>query len=137
MSYQHHFADGMASNLPMGKVVCVGRNYAEHAKELGNAVPAEPILFIKPATAVVSMSEPVVVPRGFGSCHFETEIAVLVGSTLRHADEAQAAEAVHGVGLALDLTLRDVQDALKAKGLPWEKAKAFDGACPLSAFVRT
>lgn len=137
MSYQHHFSDGTASNLPLGKVVCVGRNYAEHAKELGNAVPAEPILFIKPATAVVPMGEPVVVPRGFGACHFETEIAVLVGERLKDADEAQAAAAVHGIGVALDLTLRDVQDALKAKGLPWEKAKAFDGACPLSAFVRT
>lgn len=136
MSYLHQFVDGMESNLNLGKVVCVGRNYAEHAKELGNAVPAEPILFIKPATAVVSMSDPVVLPRGFGACHFETEIAVLVGSTLRHADEEQAAEAVHGIGLALDLTLREVQDTLKTKGLPWEKAKAFDGACPLSAFVR-
>lgn len=127
--------DGIASTLPVGKVVCVGRNYAEHAKELNNPVPAEPILFIKPKTAVVSMHEPIVVPRGQGACHFETEMAVLIGAPLKNADEAQARAAIAGLGLGLDLTLREVQDGLKAKGLPWEKAKAFDGACPLSVFV--
>lgn len=136
MSMQYRYTDGTLSGLSPGKVVCVGRNYAEHAKELGNPVPAEPILFIKPRTAIVPMRAPVAVPRGQGACHFETELAVLVGNTLRQADEASAASSIAGLGLALDLTLRDVQDALKAKGLPWEKAKAFDGACPLSDFVR-
>lgn len=136
MSMQYRYVDGGATGLSPGKVVCVGRNYAEHAKELGNPVPAEPILFIKPRTALVPMESPVVVPRGQGACHFETELALLIGGELRNAGEAQAAAAIAGLGLALDLTLREVQDALKARGLPWEKAKAFDGACPLSAFVR-
>jgi len=136
MTYQHRYADNTPCALPVGKVVCVGRNYAEHAKELGNAVPAEPILFIKPRTAVTSLLQPVRVPPGQGACHFETEIALLIGSTLTQADEDTAREAIAGIGLGLDLTLREVQDALKAKGLPWEKAKAFDGACPLSPFVR-
>lgn len=135
MTYRHRFADGTASQLPVGKVVCVGRNYAEHAKELGNAVPAEPILFIKPRTAIVAMEDGVRVPQGQGACHFETEMAVLIGTTLKDAGEAQALAAIAGIGLGLDLTLREAQDQLKAKGLPWEKAKAFDGACPLSAFV--
>lgn len=135
MNYQHRFVDGAPCALPVGKVVCVGRNYAEHAKELNNPVPAEPILFIKPRTAVVAMESPVHVPRGHGACHFETELAVLVGAPLKDADEARVRAAVAGIGLALDLTLRELQDGLKAKGLPWEKAKAFDGACPLSAFV--
>jgi 2-keto-4-pentenoate hydratase/2-oxohepta-3-ene-1,7-dioic acid hydratase in catechol pathway len=134
--YQHRYADGAVCELPAGKVVCVGRNYAEHAKELGNAVPAEPILFIKPRTAVTSLLEQVRVPQGQGACHFETEIAVLIGNTLTHADEETVRAAIAGIGLGLDLTLRDVQDVLKAKGLPWEKAKSFDGACPLSPFVR-
>lgn len=136
MTYAHRFADDSACALPVGKVVCVGRNYAEHAKELNNPVPAEPILFIKPRTAIVSMQAPVAVPRGQGACHFETEMAVLIGAPLKNADEAQARAAIAGLGLGLDLTLREVQDGLKAKGLPWEKAKAFDGACPLSAFVK-
>lgn len=135
MNYQHAFADGSPCALPVGKVVCVGRNYAEHAKELNNPVPAEPILFIKPCTAIVAMGAPIAVPREMGACHFETEMAVLIGAPLKDASEAQARAAIAGIGLGLDLTLRDVQDALKAKGLPWEKAKSFDGACPLSAFA--
>lgn len=135
MPYQHRHADGTPCTLPTGKIVCVGRNYAEHAKELNNPVPAEPILFIKPSTAAAPMSEPVRVPQGRGACHFETEMAVLIGRPLKNASEADAKAAIAGLGLGLDLTLREVQDGLKAKGLPWEKAKAFDGACPLSAFV--
>lgn len=136
MTYAHRYADDSACTLPVGKVVCVGRNYAEHAKELNNPVPAEPILFIKPRTAVAPMRESVAVPRGQGACHFETEMAVLIGAPLKNASAAQVRAAIAGLGLGLDLTLREVQDGLKAKGLPWEKAKAFDGACPLSAFVK-
>jgi 2-keto-4-pentenoate hydratase/2-oxohepta-3-ene-1,7-dioic acid hydratase in catechol pathway len=134
MGYLHRYADHSPCALPPGKVVCVGRNYAEHAKELNNPVPAEPILFIKPRTAIVAMGEPVAVPGGV--CHFETEMAVLIGAPLKNADESQVRAAIAGLGLGLDLTLRELQDGLKAKGLPWEKAKAFDGACPLSPFVK-
>jgi len=137
MTYQHRFADGSLVNLPMGKVVCVGRNYAEHAKELNNPVPTEPLLFIKPASAVVDMAEPLVLPTGRGAVHYETEIAVLIGETLSGSvSETEAQAAILGVGLALDLTLRELQDDLKSKAHPWERAKAFDGACPLSMFVR-
>lgn len=136
MPYHHSFTNGTQSDLPMGKVVCVGRNYAEHARELNNPIPSEPLLFIKPATAVVPMAEPVRLPEGRGAVHYETEIALLIGKPLSGAVSAeQAREAIVGVGLALDLTLRELQDELKAKGHPWERAKAFDGACPLSRFV--
>ncbi|MFZ2288852.1 MAG: fumarylacetoacetate hydrolase family protein [Halopseudomonas yangmingensis] len=136
MSYQHHFADNSPISLPLGKVVCVGRNYAEHARELNNPVPAEPLLFIKPATAVVALDQPLHLPQGLGAVHYETEIALLIGQTLSgDVSEQQAIAAIAGIGLALDLTLRELQDQLKAKGHPWERAKAFDGACPLSAFV--
>ncbi|MBV1787375.1 fumarylacetoacetate hydrolase family protein [Marinobacterium sp. D7] len=135
MGYQHKMADGSALALPVGKVVCIGRNYAEHARELNNEVPSEPLLFMKPATALSPMEEPVRVPRGLGSVHFETELAVLIGERLSHVDEQAAQHAIAGIGLGLDLTLRDVQDKLKAKGHPWERSKAFDGACPLSAFL--
>ena len=136
MQYTHRFKDNSETNLPLGKVVCVGRNYADHAAELNNPIPTEPMLFIKPASSVVPMEQPFTVPQGLGSVHFETEMSILIGERLQHADLSAAKSAIAGVGLGLDLTLRDVQDKLKAKGHPWEKAKAFDGACPLSAFVK-
>jgi 2-keto-4-pentenoate hydratase/2-oxohepta-3-ene-1,7-dioic acid hydratase in catechol pathway len=135
MSYQHRNADASLIELPTGKVVCVGRNYADHAKELNNPVPTEPILFIKPVTSLVPLEEPFNIPAGLGAVHFETELAVLIGETLTQADEQRAQRAIAGIGVGLDLTLREVQDQLKQKGHPWEKSKAFDGACPLSAFL--
>src|SRR5690554_578059 len=136
MQYIHRFEDGAAFQWPLGKVVCVGRNYAEHARELNNPVPSEPILFIKPATAVQSFAEPVRWPAQKGECHHEVEIAVLIGRDLKNVDEQQAIAGIAGFGVALDLTLRDLQSKLKDKGHPWEIAKAFDGACPLSGFIR-
>ncbi|PPC78018.1 fumarylacetoacetate hydrolase family protein [Pokkaliibacter plantistimulans] len=137
MAYAHRYVDGETLIHPLGKVVCIGRNYAEHVRELNNAMPTEPLLFIKPATAVVPMEEPFALPSHLSSdIHYETELAILIGATLKQADEAEAKAAIAGFGLALDLTLRDVQSKLKDKGQPWEKAKAFDGSCPLSRFVR-
>jgi len=133
--YQHHWKDGTPVHLPLGKIVCVGRNYAEHARELNNPVPDEPLLFIKPATSAVHITRPLEVPRDQGEVHFETELAVLIGRPLTNASAREVEAAILGYGLALDLTLRDVQTKLKEKGHPWERAKAFDGACPLSPFV--
>ncbi|TDT43341.1 2-keto-4-pentenoate hydratase/2-oxohepta-3-ene-1,7-dioic acid hydratase in catechol pathway [Halospina denitrificans] len=129
------FHDGSRFESPISKVVCVGRNYAEHAKELENPVPAQPLLFMKPPSSVVRLEDPIVLPPGNEPVHYETELALLIGRTLRAAGETTAMEAIAGVGLALDLTLRERQSQLKASGHPWEVAKAFDGACPLSAFV--
>ena len=134
-SYQHHWQSGEAIELPVGKVVCVGRNYAQHAKELNNPVPSEPLLFLKPATSVTAFVEGIRLPQFGGSCHFETELALLIGGELCNASADEVLPAVAGVGLALDLTLRELQSQLKDKGHPWEKAKAFDGSCPLSPFV--
>lgn len=136
MSYQHRFAQGELAQLKTGKVVCVGRNYADHAAELNNPIPTSPLLFIKPSTSVVEMETGFSLPEGLGTVHFETEMAILVGETLTNASQSECESAIAGIGLALDLTLRDLQGQLKEKGQPWEKAKAFDGACPLSAFVK-
>lgn len=136
MSYQHQWLDGTQINLPVGKAVCVGRNYAAHAKELGNVVPDAPILFLKPSTAIVPLSPSFSIPSDRGSCHHETEIAVLIGQTISKIDVKDVAAAIAGYGLALDLTLRDLQNQLKKQGYPWEVAKAFDGACPLSPFMK-
>jgi len=135
LNYQH-VIDGKKSAHTVGKVVCVGRNYAAHARELNNPIPDQPVLFIKPSTAGASVQAPIAIPPHMGACHFEIELAILIGKPLsRGCCESQAEQALAGVGLALDLTLRDLQQQLKESGLPWEKAKAFDGACPLSEFV--
>ncbi len=121
--------------IPVGKIVCVARNYAEHARELGNPVPDRAVLFIKPASSILADGGTVVVPPYSNDCHHELELAVLIGRTGKDIPAGEALAFVAGYGVALDLTLRDVQSELKAKGLPWEIAKAFDTACPLSAFV--
>jgi 2-keto-4-pentenoate hydratase/2-oxohepta-3-ene-1,7-dioic acid hydratase in catechol pathway len=120
---------------PLGKIVCVGRNYAAHAAELDNPLPEAPLLFIKPATAAVALDQPLQLPAGQGAVHHELELALLIGAEVRDGTPAQALAAVAGIGLALDLTLREVQEQLKRQGHPWERAKAFDGACPLSDFI--
>ncbi|REH40404.1 2-keto-4-pentenoate hydratase/2-oxohepta-3-ene-1,7-dioic acid hydratase in catechol pathway [Paraperlucidibaca baekdonensis] len=141
MSYQ--WQAGGAVDMPVGKLVCVGRNYAAHARELGNDVPDAPIIFLKPSTAAVALMPEFALPVGRGECHYETEITLLMGQRLSATDghdaspvsALQAREAIAGIGLGLDLTLRDLQNQLKAKGQPWELAKAFDGAAPLSPFL--
>ncbi len=136
MAYQHSL-NGETLDLPLGKVVCVGRNYADHAKELNNPVPTAPILFIKPATAVVPFRGEITIPSDQGECHHELEMSVLIGKPLKNADASTVQDAILGFGLGLDLTLRDLQSKLKEKSHPWEIAKSFDGACPLSEFVPT
>lgn len=133
--YRHHWIDGSPIELPAGKAVCVGRNYAEHARELGQEVPDEPVLFMKPASALVDLNEPLTLPRDQGEVHHEVEMVVLIGERLRDVDAQQARHAIKGYGLALDLTLRELQNRLKDQGEPWARAKAFDGALPVSGFV--
>lgn len=135
MAYEHRWMNGEPIALPVGKAVCVGRNYAAHAQELGNEVPEEPLLFMKPRTALRHLEAPIVLPQGQGAVHHEVEITVLIGKPLVRANEEEVREAVAGYGVGLDLTLRDVQETLKAKGQPWERAKAFDGAGLLSHWV--
>ncbi|PKH26889.1 isomerase/hydrolase [Enterobacterales bacterium CwR94] len=133
--YQHHNWQGALLDYPVGKVVCVGSNYALHIKEMGSATPTEPVLFIKPATALCDLNQPLSIPQGLGAVHHEVELAVLIGSTLKQATEEHVQQAIVGYGIALDLTLRDVQASCKKAGQPWEKAKGFDNSCPLSGFI--
>lgn len=121
----------------IGKVVCVGRNYAEHARELGNEIPKSPILFMKPASSVVSVRHDIVRPNPaiYGETHYEAELCVQLAADLSAATLEQAQQAIGGVTLGLDLTLRDLQSKLKEKGHPWERAKCFDGACVLADWL--
>lgn len=122
-------------NLPINKVVCVGRNYADHAKELGNEVPSQPLLFIKPASAVVPVTKGINLPNFGGETHYETELCVQIGEDLINASINEVKQAITGVTLGLDLTLRELQTKLKQKGHPWERAKAFAGSCVLGDWI--
>ena len=133
--YRHIDNNGENIDLPLGKVVCVGRNYLQHIKELENEVPSEPLLFNKPSTSLCPLNKPVVLPKKLGPCHNELEVAILIKSTLCKASKQEVEAAIWGVGLGLDLTLRDIQSTLKKQGHPWERAKAFDYSCPMSQFV--
>ncbi|NTV49407.1 MAG: fumarylacetoacetate hydrolase family protein [Geobacteraceae bacterium] len=126
---------GIKQEFTIGKIVCLARNYAEHAKELGNETPAAPVLFMKPASSVIGDGDAVSIPAYSQECHYEVELAVLIGTQCRNVSADNAMEHVAGYGVAIDMTLRDVQNQLKAKGLPWEIAKGFDTSCPLSDFV--
>ncbi|PAY00595.1 isomerase/hydrolase [Pseudoalteromonas sp. HM-SA03] len=132
--YRHQWQNKQFTNLPTGKVVCIGRNYVEHAKELDNPIPSSPLLFIKPATSLVAFDNEVTLNAALGEHHYEAELALLIGSKI---DAGTSAPLMHiaGIGLALDLTLRDLQSELKAQGHPWERAKAYDNSCPITPFV--
>ena len=131
----HHTNERLRAAI--GKVVCVGRNYAAHAQELGNEVPTAPILFMKPASSVVSIRQGVVRPNPalYGETHYEAELCVQLAADLSAATIEEAKQAIGGVTLGLDLTLRELQTELKEKGHPWERAKCFDGACVLGDWL--
>lgn len=119
----------------IGKIVCVGRNYAEHAKELGNEIPEKPVLFLKPASALIYSGEEIILPDYGNELHHEIELVLLIGETVKNASKAEAEKATVGYGVGLDMTLRDVQDGLKKKGHPWTLAKCFDTSAVISDFV--
>lgn len=118
------------ATIPVARIFCIGRNYAAHAAELGNAPPREPVVFMKPSTAIVPVGRDIHLPRFRGAVHHEAELVLLIGK-----DDAGTSSDIAGVTLGLDLTLRDEQARLKSAGLPWELAKAFDDSAPLGRFV--
>lgn len=130
-------ASNQSLQANIGKVVCVGRNYAAHAHELGNEVPSSPLLFMKPSSSIVSVHNPIILPNAtkFGETHYEAELCIQLSAELSAASAQQAEQAIGGITLGLDLTLRDLQSKLKDKGQPWERAKCFDGACVLADWV--
>ena len=110
-----------------GKIVCVGRNYVEHAKELGNEVPKEPLIFLKPPSAVIWENEPILLPEASKRVEYEGEIGVIIGRTLSGVSEAEAARGIQGIVAVNDVTARDLQ---KTDG-QWTRAKGFDTFLPL------
>ncbi len=127
--------NGKEEKFNIGKIVCVGRNYAKHAHELGNDVPKEPMLFLKTSSCVINSGEQVEHPSYSENLHYEVELVLLIGSTLKDANDKQARNAVTAYGVGLDMTLRDLQNELKTKGSPWTTAKVFDTSAVLGDFV--
>lgn len=121
--------------IEIGKVICVGRNYAKHAEELGNVVPEIPLLFLKPASVIINTGEDITYPPYSKDMHHEVELVVLIGKDLKNADDKEAEDAILAYAVGLDMTLRDVQSELKSKGHPWTLAKVFDGAGVLGEFT--
>ncbi len=127
--------EGQHETFRLGKIICLGRNYVDHIRELNNAIPDRAVIFSKPATSVIGNGEQIRIPDYSSDCHHEAELAVLIGEQASAVSAEEAMQKVAGYAAAIDLTLRDVQSDLKAKGLPWDIAKGFDTGCPLSAFV--
>ena len=126
---------GSGAEYPIGKIVCLARNYVDHIRELGNETPTQPVLFMKPSSSVIGDGEVIRIPCFSQECHHEVELALLIGGGGKDIPEDEALGHIAGYGVALDMTLRDVQSELKKKGLPWDISKGFDTSCPLSEFV--
>ena len=117
------------------RIFCIGRNYAMHVEEMDNDMPDSPIVFSKPVTALLEQGEPIRIPDFCKDFHHEVELVILIGKKCRPQTPEEALDAVAGLGIGLDLTLRDLQLKIMAEGGPWEKTKGFDGSAPLAGFV--
>ncbi|MBL1212240.1 MAG: fumarylacetoacetate hydrolase family protein [Ignavibacteriae bacterium] len=118
----------------VGKIVCVGRNYAEHAEELGNEIPEFPLIFLKPASSLIFNGDNIIHPSYSDEMHNEVELVLLIGSDIKNADDESAENAIAAYTVGLDMTLRDIQSKSKSKGHPWTLAKCFDTSAVVSDF---
>ncbi len=118
------------------KIICIGRNYAAHIDELNNSRPDSPVVFLKPDTAIAQSNLPFFIPEFSNDVHYEVEVLVKINRIGKHIQAKFAHKYYDEIGLGIDFTARDVQQALKSKGLPWEKAKAFDGSAYVGNWVK-
>lgn len=117
------------------KIICIGRNYIDHAKELNNPIPSEPLFFLKPDTALLIDNAPFYIPEFTNDVHYECELVYKINRVGKNIDEKFAPKYYAEIGLGIDFTARDIQEQCKAKGLPWEKAKGFDHSAVISKFI--
>ena len=117
------------------KIFCVGRNYGEHAKELGNEVPEEPVIFMKPKSALLQPNTPFYYPEFSNELHYEVEIVLRICKNGKYIQERQAPTYYNAISVGIDFTARDIQAQLKKKGLPWEKAKAWDNSAVVASWI--
>lgn len=118
------------------KIICIGRNYAEHARELGNEIPGSPVIFMKPDTAVLKKGSDFYIPEFSNDVHYELEVVLKISKGGKYIQEENADKYYDEIGLGIDFTARDLQSQLKSKGLPWELAKGFDGSAVISEFYK-
>ena len=118
------------------KIICIGRNYAEHARELGNEVPENPVIFMKPDTAVLKKGSDFYIPEFSEDIHYELEVVLKISKGGKYIQEEKAGNYFEEIALGIDFTARDLQSKLKEKGLPWELAKGFDGSAVISDFYK-
>ena len=128
-----HFTDG--TELPVGTMYCIGRNYADHAREMGAVIVDDPIIFLKPPAAYLPNGSPIILPTYSNDVHHEVELVVVIGRDVDHISAEEAWDAIAGVGIGLDLTARDVQTKAKSMGHPWSIAKSWKGSAPVSAII--
>ncbi|MBC7586713.1 MAG: fumarylacetoacetate hydrolase family protein, partial [Chitinophagaceae bacterium] len=117
------------------KIFCVGRNYVDHAKELGNDIPDEPVIFMKPKSALLQPNIPFYYPEFSNELHYEVELVLRICKNGRYVTERQASKYYNGITVGIDFTARDIQNELKKKGLPWEKAKAWDNSAVVGKWI--
>lgn len=117
------------------KIICIGRNYSEHIKELGNTTPEQPVIFLKPDTALLKNNEPFYLPDFSNDVHHEVELIIKIAKPGKKIQPKFASSYYQEIGIGIDFTARDLQSNLKSKGLPWELAKGFDGSAPISSFI--
>ena len=117
------------------KIICIGRNYARHIEELANEKPENPVIFLKPDSAILAKKQPFFIPPFSNDIHYEVEVLVKINKVGKYIDEKFADKYYDEIGLGIDFTARDIQDECKEKGLPWEKAKAFDGSAVIGKFI--
>ncbi|MDC3388284.1 fumarylacetoacetate hydrolase family protein [Flavobacteriaceae bacterium] len=117
------------------KIICIGRNYTEHIEELANEKPLEPVVFLKPDTSILLKKQPFFIPDFSNDVHYEVEVLVKIDRIGKHIDSKFSHKYYNEIGLGIDFTARDLQSKLKEKGLPWEKAKSFDGAAVIGSWV--
>jgi 2-keto-4-pentenoate hydratase/2-oxohepta-3-ene-1,7-dioic acid hydratase in catechol pathway len=117
------------------KIICVGRNYILHAKELGNEIPEEPVIFMKPKNALLQNHTPFYYPEFTNELHYECELVLRINKNGKYIQERQAPNYYNEISVGIDFTARDIQNQLKEKGLPWEKAKAFDNSAAVGKFL--
>lgn len=131
--YQIYFTD--QRTFTPSKIICVGRNYAKHIEEMNSERTSDPVLFMKPNSSLWDITQPIPILKEYGAVHHEIELAVCIDAVNGPIDASRANQFILGYGLALDLTLRDIQSSAKKAGLPWAVAKGFDHACPVSEFI--
>ncbi|MDI6767317.1 MAG: fumarylacetoacetate hydrolase family protein [Bacteroidota bacterium] len=123
------------NEFPVGKILCLGRNYIEHAKEMKAEIPSKPVVFLKPSSAIIRNGENIIIPNISKELHHEVELVIVIGSGGKNIPAKDADDHILGYAVGLDMTLRDVQNEAKTKGLPWTVAKGFDTSAPISDII--